>query len=124
MAGLNGTSLNGAATTVVSGTPALKVYDCMQEDPMNEVEAERIRLEGDIAAARARIAVARARAESREVQTRASLHEELLAARERLVEMEREHERLAAEVRAVAAAEVERILAEARQHQDVVSDAG
>ena len=41
MAGLNGTSLNGTATTVMPG-----LYDRMHEEPTDEVEAERARWSG------------------------------------------------------------------------------
>ncbi len=113
MAGLNGTSHNGIATKVMPG-----LYDRMHEDPMDEVEAERTRLERDLAAAHARSGAARERAAVREERTRASLHAELLAARERLADMEREHERAVARIRATAQAEVERILADARRLLD------
>jgi hypothetical protein len=83
------------------------------------LDAERTRLEAEIAAAQRRAADATARTAARRVELRALLRAELAAARESLVEMQRQHDSSIAAVRAAEQRSVERILAEARQLSQV-----
>jgi len=79
----------------------------------DDFDAERSRLEAEIAAAKARAIAARERAAQREAELRAALQAELAASREQLAALEREHDATVAQVRDEASAEVERILSEA-----------
>jgi hypothetical protein len=79
------------------------------------LEAERIRLEREIAAAEARSTAARLRTE----EVNAALHAVVVSSKERLTEMEREHERHIAMIRSAAQSEVEQILDEARRRAGV-----
>ena len=82
---------------------------------VDELGAERLRLEAEIEVANERIAVARSRVEQRDADLNAALRAELVASQECLAEMEREQDMTVEMVRAAARDEVERILAEARQ---------
>lgn len=81
----------------------------------NELEAERMRLEAEIATAKSRAASARHRASARDTEMRDALRAEIAASKESLTAMEREHETTIAMVRGAAQAEVDRILAAARE---------
>jgi F0F1-type ATP synthase membrane subunit b/b' len=74
------------------------------------LEAERTRLEHEIAAAEARTADARRRT----AEMNAALHAVVVSSKERLAAMEREHERHIEMIRSTAQTEVEHILADAR----------
>jgi len=123
---LNGTPLNGSRPHLSSATldwtretdlvwlpttsrPAVAVNTPVADD----FDAERSRLEAEIAAAKARAIAARERAAQREAELRAALQAELAASREQLTALEREHDATVAQVRHEASAEVERILSEA-----------
>ena len=73
--------------------------------------ADRVRLEAEIAAAEARTSVARLRS----TDVNSALHAIVVASKERLAAMERDHEVHVAEIRDRAQAEVARILDVARQ---------
>ncbi len=81
----------------------------------NIVGAERRRLDDDIAAAKRRGAASRQRIEAAEADIREALRAELSASRDALAAIERQHEVTVAMIRSAAQAEVERILANARQ---------
>ena len=66
-----------------------------------------------MASARERVALAVEQAAQRDASMKAALREELVASRERLIEMDRRHDERIAEIRAAADAEVERIIAAA-----------
>jgi len=91
--------------------PAVAVNTPVADD----FDAERSRLEAEIAAAKGRAIAARERAAQREAELRAALQAEIAASREELSALEREHDLTVARVRDEANAEVERILAEARR---------
>ena len=121
---MNGVPINGsgqgAADAPRDGTPDSPVLAYRAVDPWptaerDDLDAERARLEAEIAAARARAAAARARAAARDAEVRAVLRGELMASKEALTDMERQHDVTVAMVREAAAAEVDRIMAEARQ---------
>lgn len=75
------------------------------------LEVERLRLESEIAAATARAAAAELRA----AELNAALHAVVMASKERLAAIEREHETVLAGLRAAAQQQVEQIMAEARR---------
>lgn len=79
------------------------------------VEVERARLEAEIVGAKKRLEAARFRAEAREVEARAALRAEIARTRGTLAEMELRHEEQISRIREAARAEVEQILAVARQ---------
>ena len=83
----------------------------LPDQTLDDLDAERARLEAEIAAANARTAAAKDRAAARDAEVSAALHAELVASREELAEIERQHEVALAMVRTAAQAEVERILA-------------
>jgi hypothetical protein len=89
--------------------------DPWPDPPLDDLERQRARLEGEIAAARARTAAARERAAARDAEMRAALRAELVASKESVDEIERECDISIAKVREAAQIEVERILAEAWQ---------
>lgn len=81
------------------------------------------RLESDIADAKARTAAARARAADLDAQVQADMRHELVASRETVEEMERNHAVAIAMIRDEAQAEADRILEEARQHAAAIRGA-
>jgi hypothetical protein len=83
--------------------------------PLDDLEQQRPRLEGEIAAAKARTAAARERAAARDAEVRAALRAELVASKESVAEIERDCDITIANIRKAAQIEVERILAEAWQ---------
>lgn len=104
MSGLNGMSgLSGQ-----NGTPHLAPAD-------DDVQENR-RLEQQIAAAKARTAAAKERAAALDAEVQADMRQELVASRETVEEMERNHAVALAMIRNAAQAEADRILDEARQH--------
>jgi hypothetical protein len=80
----------------------------------DELEEQQSRLQVDIAAAKQRIAAAQHLAATRDAQMRAAMREELVRMRTELADLERHHEDQLAGVRARTQAEVDRILAAAR----------
>ena len=81
------------------------------------------RLELEIAAAKARTAAARARAADLDAQVQADMRHELVASRETVEEMERNHAVAIALIRDAAQAEAGKTLEEARQHAAAVRGA-
>jgi len=77
--------------------------------------AEHERLEMEIAAAKARTAAARERAAALDAEVQADMRQELVASRQTVDEMERNHAAAIAMIRDGAQAEADRILVEARQ---------
>jgi hypothetical protein len=114
----NGLSLNGAWVAPSTlphhevGPPAVEI-PTTNDTSSGDLESERKRLEAEIAAQGCTEAAIE-RAEARDAEVRAVLHAELLASRDALAEMEREHEEAVAAIHSAAQAEVERILADAR----------
>ena len=90
----------------------------------NELERERARLEAEIAAAKARTAAAMHRAATTDADAKAILREELVTAKTALADLERQHETSVAMVRQAAQAEVDRILAVAREQAARISERG
>jgi hypothetical protein len=86
----------------------------------DELQQERERLEAAIAAAKARAAAARDRSANRDRDLRAALKIEVEASQANLAEMERQHQVAIEMLHQATAAEVERILAEARRHAAVI----
>jgi hypothetical protein len=87
-AGVNGrAAVNGASRSV---------------DPADDLEAERGRLEAELAATRTRIAVAHRRVASRQAEVEAAMRRELAAAREAIAAMEQEHAAALAALRSSA----------------------
>ncbi len=82
---------------------------------IDSVEVERARLEAEIAGAKQRLDAARQRAEARDAEARAALRAEIARTRDTLAEMELRHEEQISRIREAARAEVEQILAVARQ---------
>ena len=135
MVALNGTHLNGSAlphhrhaspsierismdelrSDLAKDQERASATHAESDPPLDPVAAERARIQGEIDSAKARVAAAKERAASRELELRAVIHAEIVASRESIAEMEREHEVAIATVRSTAQAEVERILAEARE---------
>ena len=126
---LNGTPHNGSRPHLSSAmldwtretdlvwlpTTATRPAVAVNAPAADDFDAERSRLEAEIAAAKARAIAARERAAQREAELRAALQAEIAASREELSALEREHDLTVARVRDEANAEVERILAEARR---------
>jgi len=81
---------------------------------------EHRRLELEIAAAKARTAAARERAAALDAEVQADMRQELVASRETVEEMERNHAVAIALIRDAAQAEADKILDEARQHAAAV----
>lgn len=102
MSGLNGHGMNGA--------------------PAHDSD-EHVRLELEIAAAKLRTAAAKERAAAIDAQVQADMRQELVASRETVEEMERNHAAAIALIREAAQAEVDRILDEARQKAAAASEA-
>ena len=90
---------------------ASSLADVRIETPSHELEAERQRLEAQIAATHARILAARNRADQRDAEIGALLHADLVASQDYIAEMERQHDNAVAAVRAAAEAEIAAILA-------------
>ena len=82
---------------------------------IDSVEVERARLEAEIVGAKQRLDAARFRAEARDAEARAALRAEIALTRDTLAEMGLRHEEQVSRVRESAKAEVEQILAAARQ---------
>jgi hypothetical protein len=82
---------------------------------VNGFDAERQRLEAELATARARTAAARRQAEVHDAAARVALSAELAAARDQIAEIERIHQEAVSIVRESARSESERVLAEARR---------
>ena len=80
--------------------------DVRIETPSHELEAERQRLEAQIAATHARIIAARSRADQRDAEIGALLHADLVASQDYIAEMERQHDCAVAAIRAAAEAEI------------------
>ncbi len=127
MVALNGTSLNGTSLNGAWVAPAtlprraaqsratLAFVDRWPHPPLDEPEGELARLEAEVVTAKARADSAKERLAAREADVRTVLRMELIASRDAVAEMEREHEMTLAMVRSAAQSEVERIRAEARQ---------
>jgi len=112
---LNGTPLNGTRLhRSVSTLDWTRDADLIWLPAVDESRVERDRLRAEIAAAKARADAARQRSAAREAELRAVLQAELAESRERLAALEREHDATVASIREEARAEVERILAQAR----------
>ena len=79
------------------------------------LDAERTRLESEIAAAESRVVAARQRA----AEASEALHAVVLASKRRLADLESEHERHITMIRDAAQAEVERIFDDARRRVGV-----
>jgi hypothetical protein len=114
---LNGSAVPGVGRSyppsVMASTstpPMGAAGDGVGGDPRAGLEAERARLEREIAAAERATDAARRRAED----LNAALHAIVVESKERLADMEREHERHVEAIRAATKVEVERILDEAR----------
>lgn len=116
---LNGSGV-GAARSSIWAAPydqfaeqrgALSLADVRIETPSHELEAERQRLEAQIAATSARILAARSRADQRDAEIGALLRDDLVASQDYIAEMERQHDSAVAAVRAAAEAEIAAILA-------------
>ena len=128
---MNGTSMNGthldsshvfsmSTTGDHDDTRALRpealaplAADPWPDVTRDELDAERVRLEAEIATAKSRAASARHRAALRDAEMRDALRAEIAASKESLTAMEREHDTTIAMVRGAAQAEVDRILAAA-----------
>ncbi len=76
---------------------------------------ERSRLEGELAAAKERVAAATRRRAARDLAVKEAMRVELAAFQETIADTERRHQEAVAMIRDAADAEVERILAEARR---------
>lgn len=119
---LNGTSLNGTASSGVDARPTPVHGLPIQSDssagwppqPFDDVDQQKAALEAALAAATARLAAARQRAVVRDAEVRAVLQAELLASKETLARMEREYEMAIGMVQQAAAAEADRVLTAAR----------
>jgi hypothetical protein len=85
---------------------------------------ERHRLETEIAAAKARAAIARDRTANRDRDMRAALKIEVEESQARLAELERQHQVAVEMLREATQAEVERILSEARRHAITIEQIG
>lgn len=105
--GLNGMS-GTKGTTGLNGVP--------RDASVGDDAHEHRRLETEIAAAKARTAAAKERAAAIESEVQADMRRELVASRETVEEMERNHAVAVAMIRDAAQAEADRILEEARQH--------
>lgn len=137
MAGLNGTPVNGWVGAHASEEP---VQDSTAGDevPTNhvdltrdwsgllpaegasqdlELELEHARFEAEIAAARARVAIAK----HRSAAVSAALRAEVLASQEELAQMERAHLEAIEEIRASAQMESAQILAAARREAAAIA---
>ena len=96
----------------MNGTPSNGAVDAgLGENDTSEHQ----RLEFEIAAATARTAAALARAAALDAQVQADMRHELVASRETVEEMERNHATAIALIREEARTEADRILEEARQ---------
>ncbi len=91
--------VNGAAADAA-------VFGVRLETPSHELEAERQRLQAQIAATHTRIMAARKRADRRDAEIGALLHADLVASQEYIAEMERQHDRAVAAIRAAVEAEI------------------
>lgn len=78
-------------------------------------DVERASLQAELAAAKERIVRARNRADAREAEAREALRAEIASTRDILAEIERQYREAVSMIQATARAEVERVLAEARQ---------
>lgn len=116
---LNGSDEVGdlAASAGITGGRQLSwpsVFDDGDEEATANETLERVRLESQISAAKARAAAARLAAADRAAAIRAALRDDLADSQQQLADMERESEEQAAQIKREAEAEVERILGEAR----------
>jgi hypothetical protein len=114
MSPLNGVHINGS--NVETAAPPMVRIEAFAstlipcpEDALDDTEQERARLTAELAAAHERLAAAKQRTVDRELATRVALDDVVAAARDRLATMQRDHESVLADIRGVAAAEVERI---------------
>lgn len=118
MSALNGNSTNGIAKngscvgSAKAGHNNMAAADVWSLPVIDDLEAERRRLEREIAEARALIARAEARSVERDAEVRSMLRAELLASKKTIAEMERNHEQDLAIVRESVRAEIEQIRAE------------
>jgi hypothetical protein len=118
MSALNGNSTNGVTLNgtnvgeVAPGQISSPAADAWSSPVTDDLEAERRRLEREIAEARELIARAEACSVERDVEVRAMLRAELLASKEAIAEMERNHEQDLAAIRESVRAEIEQIRAE------------
>ena len=109
----NGATLNGTSVgEATSGHINMAAADAWSSPVTDDLEAERRRLEREIAEARELIARAEARSVDRDIEVRAILRAELLASKEAIAEMERNHEQDLAAIRESVRAEIEQIRAE------------
>jgi len=99
------------AAALLDPIAAPVVEEPVVEEPVVEVfEVQRLRLEGEIEAAKTRAAAARQRTMIKDAEVRAALNAELVAGRDALSVIESEHELAIATVRQTVQAEVDRIL--------------
>ena len=109
----NGATLNGSsAGAELHGHTAVAASDAWSSSVIDDLEAERRRLELEIAEARELIARAESRNAERDADLRSMLRAELLASKEIIAEMERKHEQDLAAIRESVRAEIEQIRAE------------
>jgi hypothetical protein len=85
---------------------------------VDPIEEERARLETDIALAKARLLTAKGAAAQLDAETKQALRAELALSREQLADVDRRHAESVEAIRAAAAGEVERVLADARRRVD------
>ncbi|HSL74719.1 MAG TPA: hypothetical protein VK853_09630 [Ilumatobacteraceae bacterium] len=103
-------------------TNADPTSDLRLSGAVDPVEEERVRLETEIAVAKARLLAAQHAAAQRDAESKQALRQELSASRDQLAELERTHESAVREVREAASSEVERLLAAAhRQAAEIES---
>ena len=115
MAELNGHApgLNGVHASSMPAAPATPPIPASAgpDAGVAALEAERARLEHEIAVAEARAADARRRV----AEMNDALHAVVVSSKERLAAMEREHERHIEMIRSAAQTEVDHVLADARR---------
>lgn len=98
----------------MSGVNGLNGHQAMNGTAADTSDELR-RLELEIAAAKLRTVAAKERAAAIDAQVQADMRQELIASRETVEEMERNHAAAVAAIRDTARAEAERILDEARR---------
>lgn len=89
--------------------------------PDASAQVERSRLEAALAEKAAALEAAKDRLHQKEARIKSVLREELVASRERLAAMDREHDERVAAIRAAARAEVERLAEECSVEEGGVS---
>ncbi len=114
MSGLNGTPMNHDVNVHDDNVNANDNADTSTDAPAHDDVSERLRLEGEIAAAKARAVAARERAAALDAQIEADSRSELVLARQTVEEMERDHAVTVTRLRHDAQAQAAEIVAEAR----------